>query len=449
MPAIITDTLRAQIARDFFDQFENDEAIYYIAYGKSDQWDSNENVPTPVNNPIEIKNLRDAMQSVKKVQAVSQVIPRNNWSSGTIYSQYDDLQAGYPSPPYYVRTENAAVYMCLETGRDAKGIAQPSTVEPTLANNQSFRTADGYVWKFLYTISAINRSNFQSSNFMPVQRQGGVDSNSTGIQLKQKQVQDSAIPGEIINIVVTDAGTGYNSAPTISITDALGTNAEAICTIDSATGTVARIKMKDSAGQIKHGAGYTSPVISFIGGTPTVAASARAVVGVDSGIGRDARVDLKSTGIMFHSDVIGNDSNFIVDQDFRQIALYKDPKDKDGSAFIKNTGNALKKMTLSSIVTSFTKDKIIQGQTTLAEAYIDNIDSNEIYYHQTPTTGFKVFQDGEVIEETNGAGEGVIDSSRILPEVDAATGAILYIDNRAPVLRSTSQDEDIKIIIQF
>jgi len=106
-------------------------------------------------------------------------------------------------------------------------------------------------------------------------------------------------------------------------------------------------------------------------------------------------------------------------------------------------------MTLSSVVTSFTKDKIIVGQDTEAKAYIDNIDSNEIYYHQTSTTGFKLFNDNEVITELNGAGEGVTDSSRILPEVDTATGSILYIDNRAPVLRSNSQDEDIKIIIQF
>jgi len=449
MPAIITDTLRSQIARDFFDQFENNEAIYYVAIGKSDQWDSNDIVPTPSNNPSEIKNLKDAMQSIKKIQAVSQVVPRNNWSSGTIYSQYDDLQAGYPSPPYYVRTENAGVYICLETGRNANGVAVPSTVEPTSVNEKSFRTADGYVWKFLYTISAINRSNFQSSNFMPVQKQGDIDSNSTGIQLKQKSVQDAAIAGQILNIVITNAGTGYNSNPTVRITDALGDSAEAIAIIDSATGTLARIRMTDSASTIKHGSGYTSPVISFIGGTPTDSATARAVVSSNPGIGSDARVDLKSTGIMFHADIIGNDSNFIVDQDFRQVALYKDPKDRLGAAFTANTGNALKKMTLSSVVTSFTKDKIIVGQDTEAKAYIDNIDSNEIYYHQTSTTGFKLFNDNEVITELNGAGEGVTDSSRILPEVDTATGSILYIDNRAPVLRSNSQDEDIKIIIQF
>ena len=97
----------------------------------------------------------------------------------------------------------------------------------------------------------------------------------------------------------------------------------------------------------------------------------------------------------------------------------------------------------------FTKDKIIRGQITLAEAYIDNIDSNEIYYHQTTTTGLASFQDGEVINETNGVGQGIIDSALIPPDVDPNTGEILYIDNRAAVARSNVQAEDVKVIIQF
>lgn len=448
MAAIITDTLKAQIARDFFDQFENNTALYYVGIGRSNQWDSSETVPTPVNNPLEIKNLRDALQSVKKVQAVSLVVPRNNWSNGTIYSQYDDLAAGYPYPPYYVKNENNNVYICLEAGRNKSGVVVPSTVEPTGSNNESFRLADGYVWKFLYTISAVNRSNFQSSNFMPVQRQGVTDSNATGIQLKQKQVQNSAVAGEVLSIIVTDPGTGYTSNPSVVISSNNGTGASATAVIDSATGTIARVRMDGDSSTVAHGFGYTNPIITFSGGGGA-GATARAVIGPDSGISRDARVDLKASAIMFHTDILGPDSNFIIDQDFRQVALIKDPLNKNGAAFSLDTGNCLKRMTLSNIITSFTKDKIIEGQTTLARAYIDNIVGSNIYYHQDLSLGFSAFQDGEVIEEVNGAGEGVIDSAAITPEVDTQTGQIFYIDNRAPVERSLAQDEDVKIIIQF
>jgi hypothetical protein len=382
------------------------------------------------------------------MQASSLVVPRNNWSNGRIYSPYDDRQQGYPTNPYYVKTDNNQVYVCLETGRNANGVAQPSTVEPTSSNLESFRLSDGYVWKFLYTISAQSAENFMSSNFMPVQKQGATDSNSTGIELKQESVQNAARPGEILSIIVTDGGTGYTSIPTVTITGP-GTGASASATIDSATGEVVRVRMDPDSSTLKHGINYTTASVSFSGGGGTGAAARAVLAFSDSGVGADPRIDLKSASVMFHTMIEGTDSNFYVGQDFRQVGLIKNPLNSGGALFTNTTGNALKNMTLSSIVSTFTVDKIIEGQTSLAQAYVDYIDSNKIYYHQTDTTGFTAFQDGEVLEETNGAGQGIIDSALVAAQVDNQSGDLLYIDNRAPVSRTTSQAEDVKIIIQF
>lgn len=449
MPAIITDILKRQIARDFFDQFQNNTANYYVGISKSEQWDSSETVPTPVNNPETVGDFRDGMQSIKKIAGTSLVVPRNNWSNGRIYSQYDDRQQGYPANPYYVKTDNNQVYVCLETGRNALGVAQPSTIEPTGSNNHSFRTSDGYVWKFLYTISAANQESFQSSNFIPVQKQAPTDSSSTGIQLKQRSIQDNAVSGEVLSIIITDPGQNFTSIPTITITSNSGTGASATAAIDSATGQLSRITMDADSSTLKHGFGYGTALVSITGGGGTGAAARAVLPFSDSGVGSDPRVDLKTASVMFHSMLEGSDSDFLTGQDFRQVGLIKNPLDKNGLLFNQTTGNSLDKMTLSSTVSAFTRDKIIEGQTSLAQAYIDHIDSNEIYYHQTDATGFVAFQDGEVIDETNGAGQGIIDSSLIKGEVDRDTGDLLYIDNRAPVSRSTSQAEDIKIIIQF
>jgi hypothetical protein len=347
--------------------------------------------------------------------------------------------------------ENRQVYVCLETGRDGTGAAVPSTVQPTHSNIDSRRESDGYVWKFLFTISAEKANNFVSANFMPTQLQVSTDSNSTGIQLKQKEVQDAATPGEILSVIITDGGAGYTSKPTITIADANGTGAGVNVEIDSATGQVVRVRMNDSSnGDIAgHGSGYTAPSIAFSGGGATRNATARAVLGPDSGIGRDPREDLKSSSVMFHAELLGTDSDFIINQDFRQVGLIRDIRDNNNSLFNQTTGNALKSMTMSSVITAFTADKIIEGQTTLARAYIDEVDSNILYYHQSTTTGFVAFQDGELIEETNGGGEGVIDSALIQPEVLPTSGEVLFIDNRSPVDRSTAQNEDIKVIIQF
>jgi len=450
MPAVITDALKRQIAADFFEQFTSDSKKYYIGVGRSEQWDSSDTVPTPVNTPTEISAFRDGLQSVKKVTGTSLVVPRNNWSSGRIYSQYDDQQGGYPTNPYYVMTENNQVYVCLETGRNVLGVAQPSSIEPTGSNNDSFRTADGYVWKFLFTVSAERGNDFMSSNFMPVQLQGVTDSNSTGIQLKQKEIQDNAVAGQVLSCIITDGGAGYTANPTVTITGT-GTGALVDAAIDSSTGQLVRLRMRDSGASAQVlGSGYTSAnVVITGGGSPTLTATARAILGPDSGLGRDSREDLKSTSIMFHTPLLGTDSDFVINQDFRQVGLIRDPLKMTGAAFTDTTGNALYNMSLSSIVTSFTTDKTIEGQTSQAKAFIDNIDSNRLFYHQTTATGFGTFLTGETIEEVNGAGEGVVDSAATLPEVDPESGAILFIDNRSPVVRSASQNEDIKVIIQF
>ena len=449
MPAIITTKLRRIIAREFFDGFNNGTHNYYIGIGRSEQWDSSDTVPAPKDTFEEVEDLRDQLQAVKKVTNNSLVIPRENWAQGTIYSQYDDRAAGYTANPYYVKTDNNQVYVCLEVGRNATGVIQASTVEPTGANINSFRTSDGYVWKFLYTISAADANDFMSANYMPVKKQGVTDSNSTGIATRHREVQDQAVPGEILSVILSDGGAGYTSIPTVTITSTSGTSAAAKAFIDSANGVVTKIEMEPDSSTLDHGIGYTTASVTITGGGATTAATARAVIGPDSGIGADARETLKASSVMFHTKLEGSDSDLILDQDFRQVSLIRNPKEHDGSLLTDATANALDYMTLSSVVSNFTKDKIIRGATSLAEAYVDNFDSDKIYYHQTDFTGFKAFQDGEQVEEKNGTGDGIIDSARINAQVDVDAGDILYIDNRAAVLRDATQSEDVKIIIQF
>lgn len=449
MAAIVTDTLKRQIARDFFNEFQNATENYYVGIGRSEPWDSSETVPTPTNNPETQVDFRDGLQSIKKMQGSSLVVPRNNWSNGRIYSQYDDRVAGYPTNPYYVKNENNQVYVVLEVGRNKQGVAQPSTVEPTGSNNHSFRTADGYLWKFMYTISAVDAEDFMSSNFMPVKKQGATDSNSTGIELKHAEIQNNAVQNQVLSVIVTAGGTGYTSVPTVNITSPTGTGAVAIATIDSATGTVSKINMQADSSTVKHGSNYTTATVTISGGGGTGAAARAVLPFSDSGVGAEAAVDLKSASVMFQCKIEGTDSNFLTGQDFRQVGLIKNPLDKNAALFTATTGNALRKMTLSSVISSFTADKTIQGQTTNAKAFIDAIDSNQIFYHQTDATGFVAFQDGETIDETNGVGQGIIDSALIRADVDNQSGDLLYIDNRAPVARTSTQSEDVKIIIQF
>ena len=163
---------------------------------------------------------------------------------------------------------------------------------------------------------------------------------------------------------------------------------------------------------------------------------------------------------MFNAKPSGTETlDFVIGQDFRQVGLIKNPQvDSAGhggngvsTAFTASTGRALKALNFSAVNTVFGEDKTILGATSGAKAFIDKDSGNSVFYHQNDDTGFRSFQAGETVQETDGTGEGVLDSAGAFEtafEVNPHTGELLYIDNRSAVTRSADQTEDIKIVIQ-
>ena len=158
---------------------------------------------------------------------------------------------------------------------------------------------------------------------------------------------------------------------------------------------------------------------------------------------------------MFNTKPEGiEDSNFLINQDFRQVALIWDPKVAGGdSDFTGTSGKVLRYFQLQAAASLSFKDVIISGLTSGAQAHIDDVDSDKLYFHQSELTGFKAFTEGEVIQ--GGGVSGTLIASGVDADADAFTvddieklsGDILYIENRAPVFRSANQTEDIKVVI--
>lgn len=144
--------------------------------------------------------------------------------------------------------------------------------------------------------------------------------------------------------------------------------------------------------------------------------------------------------------------DWIVDNDFRQVGLIKDPYWYDSSdLFGDASGYALKALKTSTNPTNLAVDDIITGTTSGNKAIIDQLDSDTIWYHQTKETGFLNFDSGETV--TNSGGQTATLNAAfapfVNPEVDAHTGSVLYIDNGIAQLRSADNAEDIKLVIQI
>ena len=451
--ATITNPLKKQVIDSLLTDFNDSDKNYFIGIGRSEDWNDSDTARTVINARWEERGFRNGLQSVKKVIDSTFVVPRYNWSSGAIYSAYDDKQVGYPTQTYYVMNDENQVYMCLQQSKDATGAAVVSTIQPSgNTTGTPFSTADGYIWKFLYSISAGDASKYIAANFLPIKLQGTTDSSSSASDVEQKAVQDAAIVGQITGYQIDSAGAGYTSNPTLTVVGN-GTNAKASATISGSA--VVKVEVLDSSGTLMFGSGYNNATVTVSGGgTPTKPASIRPVFATEDGLGADPRDDLRANGIMFTVKPDGTENDdFIVGNDFRQVGLIKNIKDSAGSTdFTASTGIALKKLVFSAVTTAFTADATIVGGTSGARALVDKVDSSNVWYHQTDATGFSNFDSGEAVTEADGSGAGTLDATYapyVTPEVTTTTGDVLYIDNRAAVTRASDQTEDIKIVIQI
>lgn len=122
---------------------------------------------------------------------VSFVVPRIDWTANTVYSAYNQNDADLFNKDFYVVTDNLEVYKCIDNNGGAN-----STVKPTLtATSGTFKTGDGYVWKYMYTVDPASNTKFTTNSYVPV--------------VPNTAVQGNATPGSVDVIKITNGGSGY------------------------------------------------------------------------------------------------------------------------------------------------------------------------------------------------------------------------------------------------
>jgi hypothetical protein len=283
--------------------------------------------------------------------------------------------------------------------------------------------------------------------------------------LNQKASRDSTTAGGIERFEITAAGSGYtdgthtfasgSSGPRFVTITGDGTGAEATATVSGGVVTAINITNK--------GTNYTVADV-VIAGQGGADATARAVLAPKGGHGVDPRAELGGFFLSLNVQLVGaTDVDLTTGNDFRQITLIKEPRLYNavplaGAISSADTLKALNYLDLTASGNSFPAfvvDELIVGQTSTAQAYVVEIDADEgyLYYHQNSKTGYTPFQHDEVIQGQTSQVSGTIESSSNNglrnPEVDRASGQILFLENRDPINRTTTQIEDIKVILEF
>ena len=424
---------------------------YYIAFGSNDLW-----VGDPPNAVGSIRNshlVRQRLHSYKRSTLASFVVPRVNYdnSGSTSYNAYDDNDPSLTN--FYVLTDNDEVFVCIQ--KPDPNSSQLSTIKPTTAAQalvhpynpaRSYKTSDGYVWRFLYKLSNLAKEKFLTTNYMPVKV---ITSSNPTIteEIQQKALQDSAVSGEIINFVVTGSGTGNtlgNGNPLTVNGGGFGSGADFFA-FGNSGGELIKIHIdSDGSGLIKHGSGYRSAVVSP--DNPGASFTARSVFGPVDGLNSNPLLSLNADNLMITAEVQDEEgsADLSIGSRFHQVALIKNPKDSDDSFITLDAANALRKLTVSSL-SGITVNGTITGQTSDATALVvDTVSGppNYVYYVQRDSDGLKPFQIGESLGSQTVTAEGP-------GAVNPFTGELLFYDNVATVVRQSSQTEDLKIIINL
>lgn len=464
MAAIITNKFRIHNATSFKEGFnEASPTQMYLFIGRSQPWTSDASPDTPVDTVESEYYNYDDMIAMKRIQAsdVSHAILRRNWTSGKYYDIYRhnynnsanqgvDLDAGTGTTRetlfdanYFVVTEEYNVYKCLDN-RNADNVVAVSTVMPTGTSTSAFTTADGYTWKYMYSISAADVLKFVSTDFIPVKTLAS-NPGSTDSYYSQWLVQAAATSGSIDNIIVTNGGTGYTSAPAVAIAGD-GTGATATATISA--GAVTAINITNP------GSGYTYVTISLSGGAGSNAA-ASAIISPKGGHGSDPVKELGGFYVIMNVrlEYADGGGDFPVDNDYRRIGILKDPV-LFGTTNLATTSTlrATKTLTLQAgVAGTFVVDEIITQSTTGATGRIVSYDPTTRVINYIKQQGVQNNIDFTTGNNITGAGSGAVGNVSAVgnPEVAIDSGEIIYFENRRPINRAADQLEDIKIVVEM
>ena len=487
MPAIITNKFRIHNQEQFVESFsEASPNVYYMGIGRPQAWttstrgdsrtqyEGTDASPlTPIDSVSQEFHTFDDLLAAKRVTSsdVSVVIPRRNWATGTVYDYYrhdyghyvtgstssvvtaDSGATALYDATFYVLNSNNNVYKCLDNNSGAN-----STVEPTGTSTSVLSTADGYKWKYMYSLSAAQQTNFLSTDFMAVATNATVAAANTA--------------GAIDIVKIKTAGSGGTD----------GTHTGIAIKGDGSSGTVSVTVSSGVVTAVTVTAGGTGYTYGYIRNADIVSAGATGlsgseldvIIGPKGGHGENALIELGGYYVMlntnFEAGETSNSGDFTTANDFRRVALMRDIE-SGSSAATATTLRGTKAILVTSPSGSFTVDEEINQATTGAVGKVVEWDSsnNILYYIQTRFNDEGIDSDGNLtafsgtntitgqsssVTATPSSSTTTVDNISFTSgynsgEIDEDTGDVLYIENRSPITRASDQTENVKLIIEF
>ena len=517
MSAIITDQLRILNAKSFVSAATSSANSYYAFVGLpnatdySPTWDANP--PAPKDSFDQENDYWDTMIALKKIgeSDVKHVIRKNTWTSGITYDMYrHDISRSNTSKPsgatnlysanYYVVNSEYKVYICLFNGSSPENPeGRPSLDEPNfidLEPRSAGNSGDGYIWKYLYTITPSDIIKFDSINYISVPSDWENSPSNSAVR------NNAETSGQIKIVTITNRGAGIGTANrTYTRVPIRGDGSGAECTI-----VINNDSKVESVTVSNGGSGYTYGTVDLVsGGVPTGATTPtfNVIIPPQGGHGADIYRELGAYNVLIYSRIENDLENpdFIVGNQIARIGIVENPQAYNSTSVLNlskaSAVGALKLTGVGYSSATFPADSLITQTVGLGSTAVGRVVSydqntgvlkywqdrslagfntdgtanpNSVYgfklndFSSTVSTGGTTSITGvnnTLFLDTNFSGISTVINSRTYylgqsftsgisnPEVKKYSGNIIYVDNRPSITRSSNQKEDIKVILQF
>jgi len=429
----------------------------FMSLGKTEPWDDEQAPPQAMNyTELDYTDLADSLFFKRLGSAnASMGIKRNQWVSGSIYDSYvTDVELDTMS--YYVTNNSNRIYICIDNNGN-----NPSTSEPTDINTtfSSFKTGDGYTWKYMGEISDLN---FMSTDYVPVVRvlsdngshQWEIQQNSKPNSLLSVNINQagaiytdgiptinivgsavavaSLLAGSLDEITLSDVGTDYTVSPYCAVIPQVGTdrdNHQPNINVITAGGAVTGFNILNG-GQYNTANTITATILANTGG------SGCSIEPVFSGF--------TLTGFTITS--IDGGTNYT---DADTISLDDGAGNIESHDVILNANVGTSSGLGSNILEDCNAKYIILN---------DNIVGDEAGYIEEDIDFRQVLLVVDPVDEDGGdagalryfgpAGAGYAGATNN-QKIKAGTGSLIYVDNIEAIQRTANQQENIKIILKF
>ena len=521
MAAIITDQLRILNAKNFVAGVASTANSYYSFVGLPNptdydsDWDTTP--PAPIDNFNQEDNYWDTMVAVKKINKadVRQVVRKNTWTSGITYDMYrNNISATDVSQPsgavtlydanYYILNSDYRVYICLQNGTSPDNPSgRPSLDEPTFTDLEpraAGTSGDGYIWKFLYTISPSDIVKFDSTNYLPVPQDWSTNTTDAAVR------NNASSSGQLKIVTITDRGVGVGTANKVYTQIPIkgdGSGGEATVTTNN-DAKVSNVTVSNG------GSDYTFGTLDLAakGIEGTTNPSFNVIIPPQGGHGADIYRELGAYNVLLYSRIENDTDNpdFVTGNQIARVGVIESPKAEGSTSNLAaDKASAVYALKLAgagySGVTYNADDQITQtigiGSTAFGRVVSYDQNTGVLKYWQDkfhcgfntdgtkntdPTYGFTM--ERFTADTGSGGSFNIIGGSATLAiqttfgssanpgintvinsrtynlgqsfikgfsqqEVKKYSGNIIYLDNRTSITRSTNQKEDIKLILQF